>query len=86
MNLLPPNKETLLKKSVAMKGKVPWNKGIVYSAEQREKMGPAKGSSWPDAKKVKICYPQCGKISGGGNMTRYHFINCKSLIFNEMAK
>jgi hypothetical protein len=42
-----------------------------HSEETKQKM------SAPRAPYVLLCCPYCGKEGRGGNMTRYHFNNCK---------
>lgn len=54
--------------SKALKGNTPWNKGKTGS-----QVAWNKGLKQPH----KTC-PHCGTIGAGGNMTRYHFDNCKS--------
>ena len=70
-------------------GQIPWNKGkpspmkgIPRSDETKQKMfDAAKGRIY----KLVTC-PHCGLVGKGGNMTRYHFDNCKAnLIFDQQS-
>lgn len=81
-----------LKISVKNRGKEPYNKGKTLgpeSAEIREKKRAAArrrieagfdmgslGRGKTYNMKQKVC-PHCGKIGSGGNMTRFHYDNCK---------
>lgn len=60
--------------SEAMKGR----SRSPHSEETKRKMGEArKGKRFPQ---FKITCPYCKTIGGTGNMKRYHFDNCKSII------
>jgi hypothetical protein len=73
-----------------------WNKGMTgnkHSVETKQKMSdshrnltvnPNHGSKISIGstghKKATVSCPHCGLIGGRGNMLRYHFNNCKSLV------
>jgi hypothetical protein len=61
------NDEAKLIFSKTHKGKIPWNKGLIMPEDYSGKIRVLK---------VVIC-PHCNLIGKGGNMTRYHFDNCK---------
>ena len=59
------------------------NKGKIVSLETTKKWRHAmelrKQSGIKDIRNIRqVTCPYCNKIGGGGNMTRYHFNNCKS--------
>jgi len=61
------------------------HQGKIVSSETTKKWQNAmelrKQSGIKDIRNIKqvIC-PHCGKIGGGGNMTRYHFLKCKNYV------
>ena len=61
------SEQTKSKISRALKGKAAWNKGLKLPQYSHIKR---------NLKEVEC--PYCGKIGKGGNMTRYHFDNCKN--------
>lgn len=66
--------EEKMKISKALKGKIPYNKGLKLgpsSDEHRLKRGAAQRA------KSKITCPHCLKIGADNLMKRYHFDNCK---------
>ena len=71
----PKSDETKAKMSLAQKGK------IVAPAtveKWRKAMSIRKAAGIIDLRIIKqVTCPHCGKIGGGGNMSRYHFNNCK---------
>lgn len=79
-------KESRKKMSDALKGRIVWNKGKTglqfHTEESKKKIGDAsKGRiSWNKGikmgKQKVIKCPYCDK-TGGNNMKRYHFDNCK---------
>ena len=61
------------------------NKGKIVSpnttSKWRKSMSLRKLSGIKDIRNIKqITCPHCGKIGGGGNMTRYHFNKCKNYV------
>ena len=89
-NRPPISTETKQKMSDAKKGKPSGRKGKPHSDETKQKISDAgKGKThsaetrqkMSDAKKGKthklVTCPHCGLVGRGGNMTRYHFDNCK---------
>jgi len=79
--------------SLSNTGKTPWNKGITgivkYSEETKQKMSnsakkPKSDQHKQNMRKPKITStcPHCNKTGGHGNMLRYHYDNCKSLIID----
>lgn len=65
--------ETKIKISNTLKGKEPWNKGLIITDEHKTNVSLAKiGKS-----QYKTICPVCNKEGGISNMKRYHFENCK---------
>ena len=82
--------ESKVKQSIAMKDKLPWNKGISMCEEQKDKISETlKGRKQTTEEKAKqiaaqtgkkqdvMTCPYCPKTGGKGSMKRYHMDNCK---------
>lgn len=79
--------------SLAAKGRIPWNKGLlgarVLSEETKEKISLSNkkpkslehrnniSKATKGIPKATSTCPHCGKTGGHGNMLRYHHDNCK---------
>ena len=61
------SEETKLIISKTHTGKIPWNKGLIMTEDYSGKIRVLK----------EVICPHCGLMGKGGNMTRYHFENCK---------
>ena len=73
------SEETKHKIALGNKGKT--HKGHKWSDEERKRFSDIRKGKTKNIKKVKC--PHCNLIGGGGNMTRYHFDNCKERKLNE---
>lgn len=74
------SEESKLKNSIAHKNKVPWNKGLLRTEEEKRRMSIGRTRVQLGKTHKKVMCPHCNKIGGFNGMTRYHFNNCKLLI------
>lgn len=76
---ISPSQETLQKLSMINIG----NKnrlGIKHSVETKKLISEKTSQALKDVPKKTVTCPHCNKTGGAGNMKRYHFDFCKSLI------